>query len=123
MSAPQNALKQNWPVLLLALLITGLALTAGIASTRWINTVFPGFFVLANNVVASVSLPQWSIASQRHLYQHAIVAVDGSSVGNSQDIYAAVARLPEQTLHTYITRKDGTISSTTLPSQRFTFQD
>jgi signal transduction histidine kinase len=123
MSFPQNTPKQSWPVLLLALLITGLALTAGVTSTRWINTVFPGFFVLANNVVASVSLPQWSISSQRHLYQHAIVAVDGSPVGNSQDLYAAVARLPEQTLHTYTTEKDGIISSATLPSQRFKFQD
>jgi signal transduction histidine kinase len=123
MSSPRHALQQSWPVLLLALLITGLAVTAGITSTRWINTVFPGFFVLANNVVASVSLPHWSIAPQRQLYQHAIVAVDGAPVGNPQAIHATVARHPEQTLHTYSTEKDGIVSTVTLPSQRFTIQD
>jgi len=57
MRSPQSTQKQNRETLLLALLILGIAGTAGITSTRWINTVFPGFFVLANNVVASVSLP------------------------------------------------------------------
>jgi signal transduction histidine kinase len=123
MSPPQSTRKQNRETLLIALLILGIACTAGITSTRWINTVFPGFFVLANNVVASVSLPEWSISSQRHLYQHAIVAVDGHIVETSQDVYTAVVRLPEQTSHTYTIEKDGTISSVTLASQLFTLQD
>ena len=123
MSFPENTRKRNWPILLLALLMTGLAITVAITSTRWINTVFPGFFVLGNNVVASVSLSHWPVSTQGQLYQQVIVAVDGSPVENAQAIYAAVARLPEQTLHTYTTEKDGIISSVTLPSQRFTFQD
>jgi signal transduction histidine kinase len=123
MSSPQRTPKQSWPVLFLALLILGIALTAGMTSTRWINTVFPGFFVLANNVVASISLPQWSISTQRHLYQQVIVAVDGSPVENSQTVYATIARLPARTLHTYTTEKDGIISRVTLPSHRFTLQD
>lgn len=123
MSAPQRASKQSWPVLLLALLILGIALTAGMMSTRWINTVFPGFFVLANNVVASVSLPQWSISTQQQLYQQVIVAVDGAPVENSQTVYATIARLPARTPHTYTAEKDGIVSRVTLLSHRFTLQD
>ncbi|NOT56079.1 MAG: GAF domain-containing protein [Deltaproteobacteria bacterium] len=123
MSSPQRTQKQSWTVLCIALLVAGLALTAGVTSTRWVNTVFPGFFVLANNVVASVSLPHWPISTQQTLYQHVITTVDGVPVENSRTIYATVSRLPAQTLHTYATEKDGTISSVMLPSQRFTVQD
>jgi len=109
--------------LFLAFLIAGLAITTCITSTRWVNTVFPGFFVLANRVVASISLPHWSVAAEQHIYQHAITAVNDLSVSTSADIYQAVRQLPPATPVTYTLSKDGRMLQVTLPTQTFSLQD
>jgi hypothetical protein len=60
----------------LVLAVFGLALTCGVMSFRWVDTPFPGFFVMANRVVTSVSLPHWPVALRNHIYQQAVVAVN-----------------------------------------------
>src|SRR5690242_9558997 len=82
---------------LLGILAVGLALTTCITSSRWIGVAFPGFLILDNQVVASISLPHWSVASHRDLYQHTVVTVDGQPVHTSSDVYRIVARLPVAT--------------------------
>lgn len=100
--------------------LLGLALTTGMTSARWLGTVFPGFFVMANKVVASVSLPHWPVASHRHIYQHAVVAVNGQPVATSDELYAIVRRFPAGSALTYTLEKDGRITQATLPSLTFT---
>jgi hypothetical protein len=107
----------------LVLVALGLALTCGVTSSRWIDTPFPGFFVMANRVIASVSLPHWPVAQQSHIHHHAVVAVNGRPVATSDELYAFVQRFPPGSPLTYTLEKDGHTSQITLASLTFTFKD
>lgn len=98
------------------------ALGAGL-SAGWIGTTFPGFFVMANRVVASVSLPHWPVANQTDLYQAQVVAVNAHPVQTSDELYAAVRRLPVGSPVTYRLERDGQTFQKTLPSGLFTHKD
>lgn len=108
---------------LAASLIFGLTLICGVSSWRWVHTVFPGFFIMANQVIASVSLPSWPIASQPQLYQQAVIAVNNQTINSSTDLYDAVRHAPPGSVFTYTSEKDGKRSQIALPSVIFTFRD
>jgi signal transduction histidine kinase len=105
------------------LLVLGLAITTCITSSRWVGTIFPGFFVLSNQVVASVSLPHWSVASQQQLYQHAVVAVNGQQVHSPAEIYTAVRSAPSGSTVRYTVEEDGRTTQVALVSQHFSVGD
>ena len=105
---------------LLTLLFAGLG--AGL-SAGWIGTAFPGFFVMDNRVVASVSLPHWPVADQTDIYQAQVVAVNAHPVQTSDELYAAVRSLPVGTAVTYRLEKHGDMFQKTLASSLFTLQD
>lgn len=107
----------------LAGLLLALALTCSLTSSRWIGAPFPGFFVMANRVIASVSLPSWSVARFSLIYQHAVVEVNGEAAASSEALYDQVRRLPPYTPVTYTLQKDNVSSQVTLPTQIFTVQD
>lgn len=107
----------------LVLIAVGLALICAVTSARWINTPFPGFFVMANRVIASVSLPGWPAADQPHIYQHAVVAVNDRPVATAEDLYAFVQHVPAGTPLTYTLTKDGDVFHVAVSSLFFTFQD
>jgi hypothetical protein len=67
--------------------VAGLAVLCTVSSTRWIGTSFPGFFVMANRVVASVSLPHWPVVHDRSIYQQAVVAVNSQPVATATELY------------------------------------
>ncbi len=119
MNARGQQLWRKGAVAVLGLLFVGIALTCGLTAGRWIGTPFPGFFVLANRVVASVSLPHWSVTGHGGIYQYAVVAVNGQAVATSEDIYTAVRQLPVGSPMTYTLEKGGQTSTITLPSQLF----
>ena len=108
-----------------ALLLTvfGLAITCSVTSFRWVNTPFPGFFVMANRVVASISLPHWPVALHNQVYQHTVVAVNGQSLETPEELYTLVRQLPPGSPFTYTLEKDGHTSQITLPSLVFTSKD
>jgi signal transduction histidine kinase len=109
---------------MLAVMAISLAITCGVTSARWIHTTFPGVFVMANRVIASVSLPHWPVAHRdRRIYQHAVVAVEEQPVATTAELYTLVRRLPPGTPITYILEKDGRTSRITLPSLVFSLQD
>ena len=108
---------------LLGVLAVGLALTTCMTSSRWIGAAFPGFLLLDNRVVASVSLPHWSVASQRTLYQHAVVTVDGHPVHTASDVYTTVGRLPLATGVAYSFEKNSQTTQAVLATQRFSLAD
>ena len=108
---------------LVGLLAVGLALTTCVTSSRWVGAAFPGFLILDNNVVASISLPHWSVASHRDLYQHTVMTVDGQPVHTSSDVYTTVRRLPVATAVTYTLEKHGQTTRAMLTTQRFSLAD
>ena len=107
----------------LVLAALGLTLTCGVTSSGWIDTPFPGFFVMANRVVASVNLPHWPVAHHSDIYQHVVVAVNDQPVATSAELYAFVRSFPPDSALTYTLEKDGQISRITLPSLTFTLAD
>ncbi len=93
-------------------------------STNWIGATFPGFFLIANRVIASVSLPRWSSAQQPWIFQHAVIAVNDKPATTAAAVYEAVRQFPPGTNLTYtLAAEDGHISTITLPSQIFTRED
>jgi signal transduction histidine kinase len=109
--------------LLLVGAVSGLALTCAVTSLRWVHATFPGFFVLGNRVVASVSLPHWSVTQHPEIFQHAVIAVNGQAVTNPEEIYLIVSQLPPGSAITYTLDKQGRYSQFTLQSQIFRWRD
>jgi hypothetical protein len=101
----------------------GLTLVCGVNSVRWIDSTFPGFFVLDNRVVASISLSHWPIAAQPRHYQHEVVAVNGQPVTTTTALYAQVRQLPAGTPVTYTLAQHGQRTDVTIPTARFTATD
>ncbi|MBM4259085.1 MAG: hypothetical protein FJ147_24695 [Deltaproteobacteria bacterium] len=107
----------------LAAIILGLAIVCAMTSVRWVGGTFPGFVILANRVIAAVSLPHWSIAPRQDVYHHQIVAVNGQPVTTTADVYTTVATLPPGTPLTYSLVKGEHHTEVSLPSQVFTVRD
>ena len=72
-------------------------LTLGIgvqASTQWVGRTFPGFFLMPNRVVPSVSLDHWTAGHGPTVYQRQVVAIDDAPVNSADEAYRMVASLP-----------------------------
>lgn len=108
---------------LLVVAVIGLALICIASSLRWVHATVPGFFVLGNRVVASVSLPHWSVTQHPEMFQQAVIAVNGQMVTTPEEIYQSVRQLPPGSAITYTLEKQGRLSYITLPSQIFVWQD
>lgn len=91
-------------------------------SLGWIGTTFPGFFVMANGVVPSISLADWEGAAE--LFQSQVVAIDGQPVSSARDVYEAVRSRPPGTRFAYTLQKsDGGMLSATVGSRVFSVGD
>lgn len=110
-----------------AIVVTALAFAAlfGVVvwnSAQWVGAVFPGFFVMANRVVPSISLTGWPDASA--LFQREVIAVGDVPVPTSADVYEHVRRQPPGRRIAYTLRApDGGTTTVFVPSQRFGHAD
>ncbi|MDX2169913.1 MAG: hypothetical protein SF182_22780, partial [Deltaproteobacteria bacterium] len=111
----------RWP-LAVALLATPLVVSALIVSLRWLDTPFPGFFVMRNGVVPTVGAVDWPPRGA-DVFHAQVIAVDGVAVRDSAAIYAAVAARPIGTPITYTLRAGERIHDETLVSMRFGLAD
>jgi len=92
-------------------------------STRWIGRTFPGFFVMANRVVPSSSLPGWEPAASA-MFQHQVVAVDGVAVQSAPSVYEQVDRVAPDTSVRYTLRApDGTVTTGVIRARRVSLTD
>ncbi len=71
--------------------VLSMALFARVSSDslQWIGRKFPGFLIMQNRVVASVSLPDWG--DNTAVYQNQVVALDGVEVQSAEQIYNILA--------------------------------
>jgi signal transduction histidine kinase len=106
----------------LTTLAFALALVCTINSSRWIGTTFPGFFIMSNRVIASVTLPHWP-ASKHDVFQNEVMAVDGVRIASGNDVYAIVAKAPPGTIFKYTLYKDGATTYFSAPSLTFTARE
>jgi|GEM_PF-874619 len=122
MMSPLRRLKPNYCAAALAGAVIALTAICAVTSSRWIGRTFPGFFVMENGVVASVSLPDWP-AAPCEIFQHAVVTVNGVRVTNANEIYAVVRRLPVGANITYTLRQGDKRSQVVQPSRTFRYED
>ena len=98
---------------LLAAACTALAVTAiiGVAAGGWIGTSFPGFFVLPNRIIPSVSRSGWSGSTDSTIYQRTVIAVDGKRIVDNVDAYREVATHAPGTAVQYTLQHGSTIET------------
>jgi hypothetical protein len=94
-----------------------------LTSADWVGRTFPGFLLLPNRMVPSVGLAHWSGSTVADLYQSRVVAVDGTPVGSSDEVYDRVARTAPGTVVRYVFDKDGATREVTLATERFEVRD
>jgi hypothetical protein len=94
-----------------------------VAAVGWIGKPFPGFLVLGNGVVASVGLPGWEATRGGEIYQHEVIAIDGTPLRNAAALQARLAEIPAGTPITYRLRHDGSAVERTFPASRFSLRD
>jgi signal transduction histidine kinase len=110
-----------WP-LLAAVIALPLAGYAIVCSQDWLGQPFPGFLLMENGVVPTVSAADWP-ADKGVLFHSQVLAVDGQPVRSSAEVYARVGDAPVGTLFTYQFRGAAGRFTRTLPSRNFTMAD
>ncbi len=110
---------------LLAAACTAVAVTAivGLSAGGWIGKSFPGFFVLPNRIIPSVSREAWSAGGESAVYQRTVVAIDGKRVTSNVDAYREVAAQPPGSAVVYTLRSGAGTETLTLESRRFSRAD
>lgn len=104
--------------------LTLVTLTVVVTSLGWVQTTFPGFFVMANRVVPSIGRPHWSVTNASDgLFQHEVRTVDGVPVASAEAVYARVAAGSPDEIHTYEVRAAGRTTTHSLAAMRFTGGD
>jgi signal transduction histidine kinase len=91
-------------------------------SLDWIHRPFPGFFLMDNAVIPSVSGYRWP-PNKAELFHSLVVAVDGNPVHSSADVYRHVATKPVGTPVVYTLISQGRELTLTLPTLEFTTTD
>lgn len=112
-------------VLVAAYALTALAVTlVGLASSgAMIGRTFPGFLLMDNRVVPSVTLGHWSGAASASLLQAEVIAVDGEPVLTAEAIYRAVHRDGPGRTHVYTLRRAGRTFEQAVAAMPFTTRD
>ena len=115
-------LRTYWrPLLVLAIALPMVA-AAVVASLAWFDAPFPGFFLMRNGVVPTVSGFDWPPHRERFFHAQ-VIAVDGTAVDSSAAVYAYVAARPAGTPIRYTLRRGDETADETVPSMRFTLGD
>jgi signal transduction histidine kinase len=93
-------------------------------SASWVGRTFPGFLVMRNQVIASVTLADWLPIETGRLFQNEVVALDGAPVASSTALYAAVAaRAPGTPIRWTLRAPDGVEHEETIAARRFSGWD
>jgi signal transduction histidine kinase len=107
-----------------AVLMSVLFVLVAANSTRWVGGTFPGFFVVANQVIPSVALPGWFATDAASLFQHQVIEVDGVAVTSSAQVYERARTRPARTAIRYTLRAwDGAVTINSVRSRIFSVTD
>src|SRR5579862_6592045 len=116
------ALGTYWRPLLVLIVALPVAAAATTTSLAWFRAPFPGFFLMRNGVIPTVSGFTWPPHRER-LFHAQVVAVDGNPVDSSAAVYDYVAARPLGTPIRYTLLRDGQTDVETVSSMRFTAVD
>ncbi len=119
----RRATWRAYVVPILALLIAAaMAAYAGSCSLRWLGATFPGFLLMPNAAIPTVSTFDWP-QDRSALFHSVVVAVDGMPVSDSAAVYTRVAAQPVGTSFRYTFSKDGAFFERTIASRQFNRRD
>ncbi|HEY9897822.1 MAG TPA: SpoIIE family protein phosphatase [Pantanalinema sp.] len=108
-----------------ALLVVAVA--TFVLSLAWINRPFPGFVVLRNNSVDSLSSARWTGFQNGIKQRDHLLAVNGTPVRDGGELYRIVRAKPPGTVFTYTLERPTSAGmskmSLTVPSQPFRLND
>jgi len=111
----------RWP--LAALVVAAPILVYAVAcSLPWVGTTFPGFFLMNNGVVPTVSGFDWP-PDRNAIFHAEILELDGARVDASSEVYRRVAAMPVGTYFEYGFRRDEKRFSARLASRVFAWSD
>jgi len=110
----------HWRAILGALVAVPALVLAVLQSLTWIGTPFPGFFVMENAVIASIGGSDWP-PDRAELFHAEVVAIDGTTVHGSADVYGRTAAAPVGTVVRYALRRGGTLSERAVPTRTFSW--
>jgi signal transduction histidine kinase len=119
--------KKNWQSRLLLLLpaLCVLALTGQtfLATARWLNAPFPGFFVYENLTVGPYHAPGWSGAASGLRSMDRLVALDGQELRERAQLYLAVKNAPAGKSFLYRVIRGDRSLDVVVPSMTLSFRD
>ena len=109
------------PILVLVLAVP-LWVGATLQGAASLGRPFPGFLLMENAVVPTVSGYDWP-PDRAAVFHARVLAVDGRPVAASRDVYSDVARLPAGTRFAYTIEKGGQTTTLELASRIWTWSD
>jgi signal transduction histidine kinase len=113
---------RRW-VLAVALLALPIFVLAGLYSLRWFAVPFPGFLLMENAVVPTVSSFDWP-TERSVLFHSEVLSIDGRAVHDSREVYDYVAAHPAGTRFEYELRTPaGVVVGRQVASRPFTVLD
>jgi len=112
----------RWRPLLATCLAIPMVVYAALVSGRWFAAPFPGFLMMENGVVATVSTFAWP-ADRALLFHSKIVSIDALPVRTSAEVYERVAARPPGSRFRYTLSKEGTQTTQVLVSRAFGWTD
>jgi len=115
------ASRYAWVIMALAVAapLTALAIRDSLA---WLDRPFPGFLLMRNAVVPTVSGFDWP-PDRAALFHSRVLAVDDAPVRSGAEVQARVDARPAGTRFRYTVERDGEPHVVELPSRRFTIGD
>jgi signal transduction histidine kinase len=119
MSGARKALL--WGHAFLAIAVFAIAITS---ASRWPDSIFPGFLLLDNKVIASAGLARWPATGEGKLFQAALVEAHGRPVASAREFAQFIAQHREGEAVEYLVRRaDGTTQSHVVAVRRFESRD
>ena len=94
-----------------------------VATGRWLNEPFPGFFVYENLVVGPYHAPGWSGAVSGLRSLDRIVSIDGRELQSRHELYDRVRRSPPGSVFSYRVARGAATLDLTIASLNFSFRD
>jgi signal transduction histidine kinase len=110
---------QRWSAGVVVACLLPLALYCSAGGAALLGRTFPGFFVAENRQLPSAGRFQWTGLEAGVPFHGRVVAIDGTPVTHSAEVYARAAALPPGTPLRYVFEKYGQRTELTVPTMPF----
>ncbi len=114
---------RNVIVFILAFSMISIFVYCLVSTTSWINRSFPGFVVLNNRLVPTISMPGWAGLQNGVRFGDVVLSMDGKELADGDEMNAMAARKEPGAPVTYTLRRGKDVLQVTVPVSTFTLGD